>query len=186
MAGAANGDGRNTPEDQGDISGWKHVSKPHTCQYCNRIIITHHQLKHGLVSLPHTKQEARQAEADGCPVFRLLNGSWHRTNYDHGPGDLLKPFRFLSDPELLKDWDYMISYLVPPTPKFPNRSPQSKARLNKAAIVLWKSKFILNNLRRRHFHLLVKSHRIDFVYGTTAIECDGKLQIAEGMHLDSP
>lgn len=97
MAGAANGDGENTPEDQGDASGWKHISKLHTCQHCDRIVITHRQVKRRLVSLPHTKSEALQAEADGCPVFMMLTGSWHLIARDGGPGDLLKPFRFLSD-----------------------------------------------------------------------------------------
>lgn len=174
----------NPPKDQRDVSGWKHISQPHTCQHCDRIIITHHQMKHGLVSLPHTKQQALQAEADGCHVFRLLNGSWHLIAHHHGPSDLLKLFRFLHNPVVFRDWDYMISYMDPPTAKFPNLSPQNKARLNKAARLLWKSKFILDNLRRRHFHLLVSSGRIDFLYGATAIECDGKLQIAEGMYTD--
>lgn len=176
----------NPPEGQGDLSGWKHISKPHTCQHCDRIVITHHQLKHTLIALPHTKSEALQAEADGCPIFRLLNGSWHLIPRHYWPSDFLKFFRFLSNPKYFRDWDYMISYTLPPAAKLPNLSPKNKARLNKVARFIWKSKFILDNLRRRHFILTGTFDRIYFIYGTIPIECDGKLEILEGMHTDSP
>lgn len=181
MAGAANGDGGNTPEDQGDASGWKHISKLHTCQHCDRIVITHRQLKRRFVSLPHTKSEAVQAEADGCPVFRMLTGSWHLIAGEGGPCNLPKLFRFLSETDVFRDCDSPIG-----TPaRFTKNSPGNQARSKKIAVLLQKTHFVLDNLRRRRFCLFVSAQRLDFLYGTTAIECDGQLKVLEGKYAGS-
>lgn len=180
-AGPAQDDKDNPLENQGDVSGWKHISKLHTCQHCDRIVITHRQVKRRLVSLPHTKSEALQAEADGCPVFRMLTGSWHLIARDGGPGDLLKLFRFLSDMDEIRDRDSLVG-----TPaRFTKPSGENQAGLKKIAVLLRKTQIILDNLRRRRFHLFVSCQSLCFLYGTTAIRCDGQLKILDGMYADS-
>lgn len=171
----------NPPENQGDISGWKHISKLHNCQHCDRIVITHRQVKRLLVSLPHTKSEVLQAEADGCPVFRMLTGSWHLIARDSGPDDLLKLFRFLFDMDEIRDCDSLVS--TPTT--FTKLSAGNQARLMKIAVLLRKTQIILENLRRRQFYLFVSCQSLGFLYGTTAIRCDGQLKILDGMYADS-
>lgn len=182
MAGAANGDGGNTPEDQGDISGWKHVSKLHTCQHCDRIVVTHSQLKRRFVSLPHTKSEAIKAEADGCPFFIRLMTTWRYTAPDGGPGGLLKLFRFLFDMDDFRDCDSLIG-----TPAmFTKMTAEDHARSKKIAVLLRRTQFILDNLRRRRFYLFVSSQRLDLFYGLNTIEYfHAQLKILEGMYADS-
>lgn len=182
MVGATIGDGDNLPEDQGDPLGWKHIARLHTCQHCDRIVVTHFQLEHGLIPLPHTKAEALRAEADGCPIFRMLNGSWQLIKRHHGPGDLLKFFRILSDPKCFKDRQYTVdsaSWLS-------RLSNQNRARLDKTAIFLQKTKFILDNLRRRHLHLVLGFARVKFLHGATAIECESELKVLDGTSMESP
>lgn len=178
MPGAADGDGDNTPEYQGDGSGWMHIPNLHTCRHCDRIVITHRQLKHGLVSLPHTESEALEAEADGCPVFRMLDESWHFVARRQGPADLLEFFRLLPDPTNVGDF----ASLVGPTARFSKASAQNEAWSNKTRTLLWKTQFILDSLRRRPFHLLLSHERLYVLYGTTRILCNVQLKVLEGMN----
>lgn len=181
MTGAANGDGDNTPEDQGDPEGWKHTSKLHTCHHCNRIVITYHQLKHGLVSLPHTKSEVLEAEADGCPVFAMLTESWRMIAHHRGPTDLRAVFTFLSDPYFFGNFDS----LVGSTARSSEVPAQNKAWSNKTTMLLWNTQFILASLRRRHFHLFVSSQWLKFLHGTASAYFGGQLRVLEGKYMDN-
>lgn len=179
-AGPAEVDRDSTPEYQGH--GWQHISNLHTCQHCDRIIITHRQLKRRLVSLPHTQSEVIQAEADGCPFFKNLMGWWRFTDCDGGPGALLKFFRFLFYMDNFRVCDSLAG-----TPAmFTKMSAEDQAPSKKIAVLLRKTQFILDNLRRRRLFLLVSSQGLDLVYGTTATKYFGmQLKILEGMYTDS-
>ena len=109
----------------------------------------------------------------------MLNGSWHLIARDHGPADLLSVFRFLSEPKYFGKCYSVFG----PTDRLPKVSAQNKARSKKIAMLLWITRFVLDNLRRQNFHLLIHSERIDFLDGATVIKCDSRFKIIEGIYL---
>lgn len=169
----------NPPEDHGE--DWKHIPELHTCRHCDRIVITHRQLKHGLVTLPHSNPEVFQAKADGCPVFRMLPLSWDLIAPHHGPADLLKVFWLISDPNDVGYFDSLFGSTV----KFSKASARNKAWSNKTTMLFWTTQFILDNLRRRHFRLFVSYQRLCLLYGNASIQCNGQLKVLEGMYVDN-
>lgn len=174
MASAAYGNEDNRSEDQGYPFVWKHTPRLHTCRHCDRIVVTHHELKHCLVSLPHTKSEAVQAEADDCPVFCMLNESLQSFAYRRR-GSL---FRFLFDPNYPES-----EHSAPESSASSLRiAAQKKARSNSIAKLLWRSQFILRNMHRRHLNLFVSPKSLYVLHDATAIDCDAQLEILEGMY----
>lgn len=177
MASAANGNEDNCPEDQGGLTSWNHIPRLHTCQHCDRIVITRQELKHCLVSLPHTNLEAFQAEVDGCPVFCMLNKSL-RSLAHRSRGSPLDLFRFLFNSK------YPERGYAPlhSSASFSRIAAQKKARSNNIAKLLWRTHFILGNLCRRRINLFVSPERLYLLHGTTAIQCDGEFKILKGMY----
>lgn len=180
MASAAYGNEDNRSEDQGYPFVWKHTPRLHTCRHCDRIVVTHHELKHCLVSLPHTKSEAVQAEADDCPVFCMLNESLQSFAY-RPHGSPLDFFRFLFHPKYPKSGYSAIKSMASSS----RIAAQRKARSNNLAKLLWRTQFILGKLRRQHFNLFVSPESLYVLHGTTAIDCDQQLEILEGTYIVS-
>lgn len=178
MASAAEGEEDNRPEDQG--RGWRHIPRLHTCRHCDRIVITHRELKHCLVSLPHTSSEALQAMTDHCPVFVKL-GQRSPSLASHPYGSLQDFLRFLFDPKHPRG-GYFASQSTANSSRI---AAQEKPRSNNIRNLLWRTQFVLGRLRGRHFYLFVGTERLRVLHGTLFIDCNVQLKRLEGMYMVS-
>src|SRR5947208_2506114 len=62
------------PREDGSALQLLRVWEPHSCGHCQRIIIEEKDMKGWdfMIPIPHTKEEARRAAAEGCPLFQLF------------------------------------------------------------------------------------------------------------------
>lgn len=140
----------------------------------------HRELKHCLVSLPHTSPEALQAMKDDCPVFFMLSQRFPPLA-SHPYGSLLDFLRFLFNPQY-PDGGYFASESTANSSRI---ATQKKPRFNNIGNLLWRIQFVLGKLRRRQFYLFVGTKRLYLLHGTTFINCNAQLKRLEGMYMVS-
>jgi hypothetical protein len=85
------------------------VDKLHTCKHCLRVIIMEDQCKppekggkrYCNILLPHTKEEARQAALEGCPLFKCFVYAFEEATTSENIWELVRFLTYRSQKSLV-------------------------------------------------------------------------------------